>query len=316
MLSVKQVATALGIDERSVRDKLQLGTLKGTKKMIGAREQWFVHQRDLDAELARRGQSPINHQPQGAERPAMPGENPAATVGASGNYQALQTPPQTFAPPPQQTQEPNQYSFSTPPQGPEITSAPYQQSEMHGQPIHQASPTLTAEHVVEEDVTDATVLETVVDRSIFEDETAEAPTSGGQPRSWRNEDLEGQVMATAEKIMRPLMYRVEELTKAIVLKDLEIEEKDRQLKLLPDFEAQKKKLLAEIEAERTAAEIQFAKVKEKEEQAKALEAENALLQQKADEAILSAEKLAKLEKEMEELKKPKPTFWQKMFGAQ
>lgn len=60
MLTVKQVANALGIDERSVRDKLTLGTLKGTKKTVGQRDQWFVHQRDLDAELARRGQSPIN----------------------------------------------------------------------------------------------------------------------------------------------------------------------------------------------------------------------------------------------------------------
>jgi hypothetical protein len=67
MLTVKQVATALGIDERSVRDKLTLGTLKGTKKTVGQRDQWFVHQRDLDAELARRGQSPIN-QPQVAEQ--------------------------------------------------------------------------------------------------------------------------------------------------------------------------------------------------------------------------------------------------------
>lgn len=312
MLSVKQVATALGIDERSVRDKLQLGTLKGTKKMVGAREQWFVHQRDLDAELARRGQSPINHQSQTAERPAIATENPATTVGQSVNYQAPQVPPQTFGLPPQQAQVPNQYSFSAPPQGPEVPSATSQQSSiLHSQSVHQASPTVT----VEEDVTDATVLETFVDRSIFEDESAEVPTSGGQPRSWRNEDLEGQVMATAEKIMRPLLERVEELTKTIVLKDLEIEEKDRQLKLLPDFEAQRKKLLSEIEAERTAAEIQYNRVKEKEEEAKALEAENALLKQKAEQAVLSAAKLADLEKVVQELQKPKPTFWQKFFGV-
>src|SRR5208282_5997474 len=81
-----------------------------------------------------------------------------------------------------------------------------------------------------EDVTDATVLETTADGSIFDNEGAEV-TSGGTPRSWRNEDLESQVMATAEKIMKPLMDRVQELTKVIVLKDLEIEEKDKQLKL-------------------------------------------------------------------------------------
>ena len=112
------------------------------------------------------------------------------------------------------------------------------------------------------------------------------------------------------------MDRVQDLTKEIVLKDLKIEEMDKQLKLLPDFEAQKKKLLAEIEAERTASEIQFNKIKEKEEEARALEAENALLKQKAEEAVLSAAKLADLEKVVQDLQKPKPTFWQKLFGNQ
>lgn len=58
-LTVKQVATALGIDERSVRAKLTIGTLKATKRNVGNKEQWFVHQRDLDGELARRGMNPL-----------------------------------------------------------------------------------------------------------------------------------------------------------------------------------------------------------------------------------------------------------------
>ncbi|MBS1992673.1 MAG: hypothetical protein JSS83_19275 [Cyanobacteria bacterium SZAS LIN-3] len=167
-----------------------------------------------------------------------------------------------------------------------------------------------------EDVTDATVLETLADGSIFENEGAGAATSGGNIRSWRSEDLEGQVTAAAEKILKPLMDRVQDLTKEIVLKDLKIEEMDKQLKLLPDFEAQKKKLLAEIEAERKASEIQFNKAKEQEEEARALEAENALLKKKAEEALLSAAKLADLEKVVQELQKPKPSFWKKFFGPQ
>ena len=58
-----------------------------------------------------------------------------------------------------------------------------------------------------EDVTDATVLETLADGSIFENDSAEAPSSGGNVRSWRNEDLEGQVTAAAEKILKPLLRR-------------------------------------------------------------------------------------------------------------
>jgi hypothetical protein len=85
---------------------------------------------------------------------------------------------------------------------------------------------------------------------------------------------------------------------------------------LPAFEAQRAKLLNEIEAERQAAEIQFAKAKEREEEARVLTEENELLKQKAEEAVLSAINLEELEKVVIELQKPKPLFWQKFFGAQ
>ena len=332
LLTVKQVATALGIDERSVREKLQLGTLKGTKKTVGQKDQWFVHQRDLDAELVRRGQSPINQPSQVAETSPIAAEIASPPVMPQAFYQPNPTPPQAFAAPPQQPAMAHQYSFSQPPQPPEVNTAPATNFQPQAMPAPEAPapaappapeqpPQATAvmEQQTYEDVTDATIVETMADKSIF-DQSAEVPTSGGTPRSWRNEDLESQVMATAEKIMKPLMDRVEELTRAVVLKDLEIEkkdleieEKDKQLRLLPDFEAQKKKLLAEIDAEHKAAEIQFNKVKEKEEEAKALEAENVRLKLKAEEAVLSAKKLEELENRIIELQKPKPSWWQKLW---
>ncbi len=327
MLTVKQVATALGIDERSVREKLQLGALKGNKKMVGQKEQWFVHQRDLDAELARRGIGPINHPSQVAGQSSMASESMTPPVTAAPSYQAEATPPQGHFAPPVQPATAHQYAYSQPPQPPEVelpTAQTYQPGPAPAQTAAPATPpaseqTPQATAVMEqqdyEDVTDATVLETMADGSIFENERAEVPTSGASPRSWRNEDLEGQVTAAAEKILKPMMDRVQELTKELVLKDIKIEEMDKQLKLLPDFEAQKAKLLREIEAERKASEIQFNKVKEKEEEAQALEAENALLKAKAEEAVLSAAKLADLEKVVQELQKPKPTFWQKLFGT-
>ena len=292
MLTVKQVASALGIDERSVREKLNLGTLKGTKKNVGQREQWFIHQRDLDAELARRGLTSINPSSHTPEQSYKASETFSPYVTPGTPHQRAEIAPQ----PPEV-----QPTMSFRPYVPESPAPPKQQQ------------TATAEV---EDFTDATVLEEMANGSIFDQygaEDAEVSTSGGSPRSWRNEELENQVMATAEKIMRPLMERVEELTREIVLKDLEIEEKDKQLKLLPDFEAQRKKLLADIEAERKAAEIQFNKVKEKEEEARALEAENSLLKQKAEEAVLSAAKLAELEKVVQELKKPKPGWFKRLF---
>lgn len=146
----------------------------------------------------------------------------------------------------------------------------------------------------------------------------------------------------------------------------DLEDKDRQLKLLPDFqkqaedqrkEAELKELesialrkqvealkneeesqkaeivrLAKLEAEvvpslaaqTEAKEAELAKLQSdleiaqkdkeaKEEQARALEAENERLKQKAEEATLSAAKLEQLEKEIQLLKQPKPSFWKKLF---
>lgn len=44
LLSVKQAAELLRLDERSVRERLINGQLKGEKKNVGLREKWFVYQ--------------------------------------------------------------------------------------------------------------------------------------------------------------------------------------------------------------------------------------------------------------------------------
>ncbi len=259
----------------------------------------------------------------------MPPEATTPPVMPTSFYQPEPAPSQGYFAPPQQHSTAHQYAFSQPPQPPEAQPPVMNFSHQTGAapaptasapatpPAPEQSPQAiaTMEPQAYEDITDATVLETMADGSIFEHEQEEAQTSGATPRSWRNEDLEGQVTAAAERILKPMIDRVQELTKELVLKDLQIEEMDKQLKLLPDFEAQKKRLLAEIEAERTAAEIQFNKVKEKEEEARALEAENVMLKQKATEALLSAAKLADLEKVVQELQKPKPSWFQKLFVA-
>jgi hypothetical protein len=290
-LTVKQVATALGIDERSVRDKLTIGTLKGTKKTVGNKDQWFVHQRDLDAELARRGMI------QGQQPQARPLGDPAG---------AFWTQPQVAPQVAQQAADSNT-SFqghptavaSPQPPPPEAASAP--------------------ENVTPVDFDDDV---TEIFAEVQEPPEAEKNTSGGERLNWLNEDMQKQLQMTAEVFMKPLVARIEALTAAdkekdalIRAKDQELEEAREQLRLLPDFEAQRAKLLNEIEAERQAAEIQFAKAKEREEEAKALTEENEHLKRKAEEALLSAAKLEELEKRVLELQKPKPGFWQKFFGA-
>lgn len=43
LISVKEAAEVLGLDERSVRERLINGQLKGEKRSVGLREKWFVH---------------------------------------------------------------------------------------------------------------------------------------------------------------------------------------------------------------------------------------------------------------------------------
>lgn len=260
MLTVKQVAAALGIDERSVRDKLMLGTLKGTKKTVGQRDQWFVHQRDLDAELARRGLNPIN----------QPREASGAEARVTG------------------------HSLNFSPTEPSLAGS-------------------EAQVVVEQAPADISVdAEEVIAEFSDRTDTEQAPDRTERSGLW-TDDLEKKMQETAEAFMRPLIERVEILTREAMEKDRVIEEQREQLRLLPDLESQKAKLLSDIEAERKASEIQFAKAAEKEAEARALEEENEKLKQKAEEAVLSAAKLEQLEREIQQLKQPKPSFWKRLF---
>ena len=281
-LTVKQVATALGIDERSVRDKLTVGTLKGTKKTVGNKDQWFVHQRDLDAELARRGLIQAHQQRPQADNAGslwMHQQAPQSTMDAQTSFQPTAS---TVASPAVQP--------------PEATSAPENATTVDP----------------DEDITE-------VFAEVKDPPEAEKNTSGAERLDWLNEDMQKQLQVTAEVFMKPLVARIEALTAAEIEKDgvirakeQELEEVKKQLKLLPDLEAQRAKLLNEIEAERRASEIQFAKAKEREEEAKVLVEENERLKQKAEEAALSLEKLQLLEKQMQELKQP---WWKKWFAA-
>lgn len=49
LLSVKEAAAILRLDERSVRERLINGQLKGEKKSVGLREKWFVYSGSVEA---------------------------------------------------------------------------------------------------------------------------------------------------------------------------------------------------------------------------------------------------------------------------
>ena len=55
LLTVKEAAQLLRLDERSVRERLINGQLKGEKKHVGLLEKWFVYSGSIDSALQREG---------------------------------------------------------------------------------------------------------------------------------------------------------------------------------------------------------------------------------------------------------------------
>lgn len=51
MISVKDAASLLNLDERSIRERLANGSLKGEKRSHGQRDKWFVYASAIEAEL-------------------------------------------------------------------------------------------------------------------------------------------------------------------------------------------------------------------------------------------------------------------------
>src|ERR1700726_3582171 len=53
MVTTKQAAAALGIDERTIEERLVTGHLKGEKHHILFKEKWFVYKSEVDALIAK-----------------------------------------------------------------------------------------------------------------------------------------------------------------------------------------------------------------------------------------------------------------------
>ncbi len=51
MISVKDAADALGVDPRTIREKLATGQLKGEKRLQGLKEKWFVYRGEIESLL-------------------------------------------------------------------------------------------------------------------------------------------------------------------------------------------------------------------------------------------------------------------------
>lgn len=122
------------------------------------------------------------------------------------------------------------------------------------------------------------------------------------PVSWRQTEIERLEMM-AEKLVKPLAERIE--AQAVALREQEkvIEDQNRQLRLLPDFQKQ-------AEDERKAAELRALEVEALNKQIAAMEEEKTQLEAKASEANVLAQDLQMLKSKVDELQKP---WWKKWF---
>lgn len=189
------------------------------------------------------------------------------------------------------------------------------------------SPLVASEEAIDSfDVVDAQTVseeDPIFDSTYGPEDVIEKPSS---PRPNWTENSKAAASGVAEELWNTVisrfMEKLEKKDQLIGEMRIELADKDRQLKLLPDFQKQaeeehKAAELKTLEAEALRKQIAaLQETKQQEEEARRiLETENENLKQKAELAALSFEKLQLLEKQMQELQKPKPSWWQKWFAS-
>lgn len=184
----------------------------------------------------------------------------------------------------------------------------------------------------------------VVDTDWDDDEPTNAIDSDRDEArlAWLQSQREALV-EVAEEMMRPIISQLEETNNQLKKKEEALQaatfqlgyaqgrmqEQEEKIKLLPDFQARAEKSAQlereAAEAQARAQELETRLVKDAADRADTEERAARLLaqataelqmlkEQKDTDAVINAAKLADLEKVVQELQKPKPTFWQKLLG--
>lgn len=115
-----------------------------------------------------------------------------------------------------------------------------------------------------------------------------------------------------EQCVRPLVEEVKAQALALAEKDRIIEDQNRQLRLLPDFQKRAEDEKARAEEERKAAELRALEIEALNKQVAAMEEEKQELEAKANESTALSADLQMLKSKVEELQKP---WWKKFFGT-
>lgn len=144
---------------------------------------------------------------------------------------------------------------------------------------------------------------------VVEAESVESPERpGGQENESR---FSNEFQAIVEQCVRPLVDEVKAQALALAEKDRIIEEQNRQLRLLPDFQKKAEEERELAEKERKEAELRALEVEALNKQIAAMEEEKQQLETKANEATALAADLQLLKDKVEELQKP---WWKKWFA--
>ena len=283
MLSVKEAANLMGCDERWVRERLNQGQLKGEKKSIGLKDKWFVYAGEVEAALARRAGT--------------------ANLTSTDYLASKTTPPNT-------------------------------------EPINQ---TTEAETVIVDTEWNDNEDNDVVDGN-RDDARLDWLQSQREALIEVAEEMMRPIVLQLEEKNSLLREKEEALQAAsyqLGYAKGRMQEQEEKIKLLPDFQARAEraaqlereaaeakehaedleKSLAIVTAERVAAEERASEIPmlkqlnfAKDEEARALEEENATLKLQIEDAAQTAQKLAELEKVVQELQKTKPNWFQKLFA--
>lgn len=222
MVTVAEAASALNIDERTVRDKLSKEEWKGEKRMIGMKEKWFMYRGELERQLERL-------------RIARPQER-VSTQGLEDVF---------------------------------VDDSPSAQA-------------------------------------------IDAQTVEVQESSKINADLNMVIDQVLTKITEQFSKQLDAEKEAVFALRKELDEKDRQLRLLPDLQKRAEEERKLAEEERRAAELRALEIEALNKQISAMTDERVALEVKAAEAAELASDLKALKATVEELKKP---WWKKVFGS-
>lgn len=312
MLSVKEAAEALRIDERSVRDRLANGTLKGEKKQIGLRDKWFVYASAINSALAKQdgmnfiGNSVAvqeSNEPQAVDATTVSVADEQDTIDAT--YGDLDEVAHTQAPPAPSRGEwrpenkANLESLVETFMKPLVDKVATQERAL----MEQAVVLADQEKAIEEQKRQLRLLPDLQKQA--EERRKEAETK------------ELEAIALAKQIEAMKAQAEEKAADLARLTQLETETLPSLERQLEQERLQKEKDLAEASAKLMALE----NAKQEAEEAKSkleesLQAEIARLREEKEEQSKAIEnKFDALNQKLEQLQKPQAPWWKKVFGT-